>query len=168
MGSGLPIDPDFIFFSRFWPKRIDIGLGPGPLLNNIYHKKALQDKGYTAETFVTQCYHITRDFDLCIHEWLPCRLAGKKALARVAATLIAIVVSVTRYRCLYLYFDGGPLGVSGWFPQAWEPRLIKMAGLKTVLLAYGSDVQEMSRSPHLYFKTPSQSNIQNIVFFGIG
>ena len=44
-------------------KKIDIGLGPEPMINNVYHKKALQIYGYTAETFVDSIYFITSEFD---------------------------------------------------------------------------------------------------------
>ncbi len=49
---------------RYSKKSIDIGLGPEPLINNIYHKQALELYGYTAQTFVTNVYFITDKFDI--------------------------------------------------------------------------------------------------------
>lgn len=40
--------------SRFVKKPVDIGLGPHPLINNVYHKTALERRGYSAETSVVQ------------------------------------------------------------------------------------------------------------------
>ena len=37
----LPLVIIFSFIARFKKKSIDVGLGPEPLINNIYHKKAL-------------------------------------------------------------------------------------------------------------------------------
>ncbi len=41
------------FLSRFAKRKYDIGLGPMPLINNIYFKKALESQGYTVQTYVT-------------------------------------------------------------------------------------------------------------------
>ena len=51
------------FISRLVKKRIDVGLGPDPLINNVYHRKALELSGFKAETFVTSVFHITKDFN---------------------------------------------------------------------------------------------------------
>ena len=59
--------PFFILLSiisRFLKKPIDVGLGPMPLINNVYHKKALIMYGYSAETFVDTIWHITKNFDV--------------------------------------------------------------------------------------------------------
>ena len=53
----------FAIVSRILNFRKGIGLGPEPLINNVYHKKALEKYGYTAETFVTDTYFITSEFD---------------------------------------------------------------------------------------------------------
>ena len=56
------------FLARFYKKPIDVGLGPEPLINNFYHKRALELFGYTAETFVKKTYFIIKDFDFKILE----------------------------------------------------------------------------------------------------
>jgi len=50
--------------ARFVHKRYDVGIGPEPLINNVYHKKALERYGYTAKTFVGETYFITSEFDV--------------------------------------------------------------------------------------------------------
>ena len=51
------------FLSRLSRRKVDVGIGPDPLINNIYHKKSLNQKGYTAETFCYSSYYITDNFD---------------------------------------------------------------------------------------------------------
>lgn len=136
--------------ARFVPKKIDIGLGPLPLINNIYHKKVFQSRGYTAETFALQVWHITSDFDIRAdqHPWAKIPKIGYRLnlLRFMAQTLF-------RYRCILIYFDGSVMGVTN-TTLLWrfEPFLYALANVKTLVLAYGSDVQDMSRSPNLLFK----------------
>jgi glycosyltransferase involved in cell wall biosynthesis len=130
--------------SRLAPRRVDVGLGPEPLINNLYHKRALQLYGYSAETFVSSVYFITSDFDIRGD----LILGGRLALLRPYYLFLR---SLFRYRMLYIYFNGGPLMVR---PVMWrlEPLLYRMAGLRVVVMPYGGDVQDMSRSPNLSFK----------------
>ena len=132
-------------------KPVDVGLGPHPLINNVYHKKALTRRGYTAETFVYKTYYITDDFDIDIE-----RRFGLASLPlpanRLIAALLAFALAVWRYRLLYIYFNGGPLSVLPGFLGRSEALFFHLAGVKTVVMPYGSDVQDMTRSPNLYFK----------------
>ena len=124
-------------------KPIDIGLGPHPLINNIYHKAALRRYGYTAETFVTSLYYITADFDRI--------LLSTNLLVRALLQVVALNLMIFRYRCIYLYFDGGPFGQDR-ILWRFEALLLKLAGVRIVLMPYGSDVQDMSLSHNLNFK----------------
>ena len=45
-------------------KKYDIGVGPDPLINNVYHKASLIGVGYKTYTFVDRVYYITDKFDL--------------------------------------------------------------------------------------------------------
>jgi hypothetical protein len=60
----MPIFFLIAFCRRFRRKPIDVGLGPEPLINNLYHKKALGHYGYSAETFVADVYFITDKSDV--------------------------------------------------------------------------------------------------------
>ncbi len=126
---------------RFKPKTFDIGLGPEPLINNVYHKRALQLNGYRVQTFVEDVYFITDRFDV----------RGDKRFKRPLVYYYLFFLSAARYRCIYIYFNGGALGCTR---QLWrlEPFLYRLAGVKTVVLPYGGDVQDMTRSPNLIFK----------------
>lgn len=134
---------------RFSRKPIDIGLGPEPLINNIYHKMALERYGYTAQTFVDDVYFVTDKFDVLGHQMFP----GKKGrLRRFLIHLYLFIESLRRYKCLYVYFNGGALGLTTRLLWHVEPFLYKLANVKVVVMPYGSDIQEMSRSPNLLFK----------------
>jgi glycosyltransferase involved in cell wall biosynthesis len=131
---------------------VDVGLGPEPLINNVYHKMALERYGYTAETFVSDVYFITDKFDIRGDKIFSSRYAFMKKPLTYLSYLYLFVMSIFRYKCLYIYFNGGPLGLGT--PILWrvEPFLYKLANVKIVVMPYGGDVQDMSRSPHLLFK----------------
>jgi len=118
-------------------KRIDIGLGPEPLINNVYHKKSLEIYGFSAETFVTSTFFITQDFD--------------KIFVMPLRSFIAFAYAIFNYRCLFIYFNGGPLRRFPFLKRV-EPLLLKIARVKIVVMPYGSDVQYMQFSKNLYFK----------------
>lgn len=133
---------------RLGRRNIDIGLGPEPLINNIYHKQALELYGYTAQTFVSDVYFITDRFDIRGD-----KLSSRRyPFPRLITYLYLWIVALLRYKCIYIYFNGGPLGLNTVFLWRIEPILYKLANLKVVVMPYGSDVQEMSRSPNLLFK----------------
>ncbi len=50
--------------ARLCPKRVDVGLGPEPLISYVYYKQLLIERGYSAETYVNQVYFITDKFDV--------------------------------------------------------------------------------------------------------
>lgn len=139
----LPCVVAFAGFSRFLPRSVDIGLGPEPLINNVYHKKALLRCGYTVETFVTSLYFITHEFD-----W---KFISNSRLIRLLIPVAVFCFAVTRYRCIYFYFNGGPLSESV-FLWNLEPFLLRMAGVRTVVMPYGSDIQCLDRCSNLLFR----------------
>lgn len=108
--------------------RSRIAFGPEPLINSVHHARALRRQGYEVTTFVSHVYYITKDFDLRLERWRPWNNYA----------LFAFVVC--RCKVLYIYFNGGPLG---WTPlRGIEPYLLRLAGVRTVVLAYGGDVQD--------------------------
>jgi glycosyltransferase involved in cell wall biosynthesis len=130
--------------ARLIPKSVDVGLGPEPMVSYVYHKRALERQGFSAQTFVREVYFITDAFDVRADLLLPGPLS---ALAKYYLFILA----VSRYRCLYTSFKGGPLGVCALLWRI-EPFLYRVAGVKTVILPYGSDVQVLTRSPNLLYK----------------
>tara|TARA_B100000242_G_C43053992_1_gene492717 strand:- start:3752 stop:4939 length:1188 start_codon:yes stop_codon:yes gene_type:complete len=134
------------FLARFYKKPIDVGLGPEPLINNFYHKRALELFGYTAETFVKKTYYIIKDFDFKFS-------TGSKIKDFILFRLLFIdfFFCLFRYKSLYIYFNGGPL-LNSFFLWKFEPFLFKLAKLKIVVMPYGSDVQTLDQTPNLYLK----------------
>jgi hypothetical protein len=132
--------------SRLLSKRCDIGIGPLPLINNVYHKEAMHRYGYQCETFAYNPYYITREFDR-VDDWSRCpRVLRRLRLIRFAFAYLF------RYRCLYLYFNGHILGLSTRWLWCIEPWLLKLANVRTVILGYGGDVQDLRRSANLLLR----------------
>lgn len=137
-------------YARFFAKRqFDVGLGPQPLINNIYHKKALERFGYTAKTFVLNTYFITTDFDYNF---------GLKSWPNSIKALAAFTHTVMNYKVLYTYFNGTMLYMKS-LPKflrnivfKLEPALYKLAGLKLVVMPYGGDVHNLSLCGNLAMK----------------
>lgn len=131
--------------ARFISKKVDVGLGPDPLINNLYHKKALELFGYSVETFVNGVYHIASDFDIRFDTKL-------NFLPRYLRIYFMYLFVIFRYKILYIYFNGGPLGFYTTFLWRLEPYLYKIANVKVVLMPYGSDVQDFRKYQDLLFK----------------
>lgn len=119
-----------------------VGLGPEPLINNIYHKRALETCGYTAETFVYTDNFISSSYDVNL---------AKKRWSLLRKSLWMFLRTVFRYRVLFIYFNGGPLNHTRML-RGLEPFLLRLGGVKVVAMPFGGDVQVMHRSPNLYFK----------------
>lgn len=124
--------------SRLAPRPVDVGIGPLPTINSRYHKRCLERYGYRCETFVYQLWYLTDDFDVNIG----------RACPRAFGPYVSFLFVLFRYHCLYTYFSGGPLGFTTLLGK-WEPFLLSLAGIKTVVMPFGGDVHELSRSKNL-------------------
>ncbi len=135
--------------ARLSAKSVDAGFGPDPLINNVYHRRAMQLAGHSAETFCIEPYFITREFDRVFlgMGWSgPLRLLGI-FIARIRCFWWV----VGRHRVLYASFAGGPLGP---MQLLWrfEPALLRLAGVRTVILPFGGDVHLPERIDNLAFR----------------
>jgi glycosyltransferase involved in cell wall biosynthesis len=124
--------------SRLARRQVHVGLGPVPSINSRYHKQCLQRFGYRAETFVYHTWYLTSDFDIPFQKYLP----------RALCPYVAYVFCLFRYQCLYTYFTGGPLGPTTLLARC-EPYLLRLAGIKTVIMPFGADVHELTRAKNL-------------------
>lgn len=127
--------------SRLAPRRVDVGLGPEPLINNVHHARALRKAGWSAETFVSNVYYVTQDFD------------ARPRLGQLPKPLgqsWLFVRALFRYRALFFYLNGGPLAGTRFLRRS-EPWLLRIAGIRMVVMPYGSDVQDLTRSKNLAF-----------------
>lgn len=125
-------------------KKKMIGIGPVPLINSIFHKKCLEKYGYNCETFVDSIWHITEDFDYKPSQRL-------NFFFQPFIPYILFVRSIFKYNCIYIYFSGGPLRLTTLLVFL-EPYLLKLAKIKVVCMAFGSDVQVHTRIKNLKFK----------------
>jgi len=121
--------------SRVSRRPIDVGLGPLPTINSQYHKQCLERFGYRCETFVYYTWYFTDAFDVNIGRYCP----------RAFGPYIAYIFCLFRYKCLYTYFTGGPLGFTTLLARC-EPFLFRLAGIKTVLMPFGADVHVLTRT----------------------
>lgn len=124
--------------SRMKSKPVDVGIGPEPLVNNVYYKQALKSQGYTSETFVQEVYYITDKFDV---------RGDLKSRFLYLRMFYLFFHALFSYHILYIYFTGGTLLL--W---RFEPWLYRAAGIKTVVMPYGADIQDMLRCPNLAFR----------------
>jgi glycosyltransferase involved in cell wall biosynthesis len=124
-------------FIRLIPKSFDIGIGPLPMINNIYWARALRKKGYLVETFVNKTYYITSEFDVLLKN-------GWNIIFYYCPAL-SFLRAAARYRCVYIYFNGGPLQQIP-FLRLIEPALFRLANVRTVVMPYGSDCQLLERT----------------------
>ena len=143
----LLIIPCFVisYLSRYSSRKIDVGLGPEPLISNVYHKKALIQRGYSAETFVSEVYFITNEFDINLSRW------RSNLLTAVLIPFYLFLRCLFRYKSLFIHFHGGPLWTTRILDR-FEPHFYRMAKIRVVVMPYGSDVQVLTRSKNLYFK----------------
>jgi glycosyltransferase involved in cell wall biosynthesis len=124
--------------SRLVSRPIDVGIGPSPSVNGRYHKRCLERFGYSCETFVYHTWYFTADFDVNIGRYCP----------RALGPYVTYLFCLFRYKCIYTYFDGGPLGFTTLLARC-EPFLLALAGIKTVLMPFGADVHVLTRSKNL-------------------
>lgn len=138
-------------YARFFSKdRFDVGLGPQPLINNLYHKRALELYGYSAKTFVINTFFITSDFDYRF---------GEIDASNLVKALKTYTHTVCNYKILYTYFNGTMLYVKQKAPVFvqnlifyTEPWLYKLAKMKLVVMPYGGDVHDLSHCYNLSMK----------------
>ena len=134
------------FISRFINKRFDIGVGPDPLLNSIYHKQSLEHAGYKVQTFCYKPYFITKKFDIIF--------SSKGIFSRLLITLTRwpFVYCIFNHKAFFIYFNGGPLYPFSFYLWKFEPLFLNIAGIKTVVLPYGGDVQDLTKTSNYLFK----------------
>ena len=131
--------------SRF-KRKYNVGFGPEPLINNVHHKKALLSNGIEAETFVTHCYYISNEFDIII---------------KGEFSYLFFIKLLLRYKAVFYYFNGGLLSFS--YPRitllcSLEPFFLKLANIKTILMPYGSDIQDFNVYNDVVYKNAYNSD----------
>lgn len=136
--------------SRSRKRPIEIGFGPEPLLNHVSAVKACRAVGIRAESYCVIPYYITRDFDRILDED-PAGPVDRLPARRLWIHLFGFVWAIRRYRIHAVSCRGGLLGVVP-FLRAIEPLLLRLAGVRTLVLPYGSDVQRLPLNPNPRFR----------------
>ncbi len=136
--------------TRLRRRDVDIGFGPEPLVNNLHFVAAAHSVGLTAESYCTNPYHIADAFDHVLARGdtlspppLPPR--------RLWLHLLGFIWTIGRFRVLAISCHGGLLGRIPVL-RGLEPMLLRMAGVKTIILPYGSDVQTLDCNPSPRFR----------------
>lgn len=142
--------------ARFSRKPVDVGIGPEPLISHVHHKKALEQYGYSVETFVAMVYFITGDFDRRFDQKF--QRIPVRQLRTLLAYLGLYFLVIRRYKGIFIYFNGGCLMFSRYLLWRLEPFFYHLAKVKVVVMPYGGDVQDMTRSPNLLFKDAMASD----------
>lgn len=129
--------------------------GKVPLISIKYHSLAMRRLGYESTTVVDEVYSINSrdDYDVVAAELVD-RLALVRLLPRFMRVALQPYVTfawaLRRFDVFTVYANGRILYTTPLSSR--ELQLLHRAGKKVVLLAYGSDVQVMSRSRELPFK----------------
>ena len=129
--------------------------GTIPMINMKYHSQAMRRLGYESETVVAHIYdiHSREDYDVLTSELVE-GLPFAKHLPRLARRLIEPYVTfawaIKNFDVFTIYTTGTILRTTPLRHR--DLQLLHRAGKKIVLLAYGADVQVMSRFRGLPFK----------------
>lgn len=145
--------PLISMFSRLAKRNIDVGLGPDPLINNVYFSEALKYAGFSSETFVNNENYITDNYDKIF-----CRKKMHKVLKFIYLSLGVYLYTIYNYKCIYIYMNGLSLCYTWAKQYRWyilpklEPVLYKIANIRIVAMAYGGDVYTYESCNSLYYR----------------
>jgi glycosyltransferase involved in cell wall biosynthesis len=129
--------------------------GKVPLINMRYHSLAMRRLGYESTTVVDGVYSINSrdDYDVLTPD-LVARTPMIRRLPRLMRVVLEPYVTfgwALRNFDVFTFYANGRI-LFGTPLRYRELQLLRRAGKKVVLLAYGSDVQVLSRSRSLPFK----------------
>lgn len=140
---------------RSHPAKPRLFWGTIPMINMKYHSQAMRKLGYESSTVVAHIYdiHSREDYDVLTSELVDAK-PWAKHLPRLARKLVEPYVTfawaIRNFDIFTIYTTGTILRLT---PLKYrELQLLHRAGKKVVLLAYGADVQVMSRFRGLPFK----------------
>ena len=135
--------------------------GPIPIISNKYWSQAMAAAGYHSRTLMFDYYariNQAADYDHYCDEifrrWP--RILGKPA-ASLLASYVGFLRGIWSFDIQHLSFGGGYLGWT--MLWRWEAWLLKLAGVKTVLMPYGADAYMYSR-----IADPSLRHVMNISY----
>jgi hypothetical protein len=118
--------------------------GPVPILNNKYWCNALKESGYVSHTLMTGHYPINKkeDFDYYLGDYIKSSDFFKKYFNRFVRFFEFIEI-INSYDIIHIPCTGFIL--SDTFLKGYELKLLKLAGVKIVVIPYGGDYFRYSR-----------------------
>lgn len=117
--------------------------GSRPIISFSYWAKALQAAGHPSISIMQDVFAINRasDFNILFRDlaprWLP------QTIAMGIGTLRALMFVLRRGKVLHMPYEGFALHWSCWW--FLESRLLRTAGVRSVILPYGADFYAYSR-----------------------
>lgn len=122
-------------------KRNKLIWGIDPILNIKYWSHAVRGLGYESVTVVNGIYNAINknsDFDIIITDLMPSFFKSRK-ISRIVAFLFII----RNASVFHISFSGGPISRSSFWRL--EGYLLKKAGIRVVVIPYGSDIWMYSK-----------------------
>jgi len=107
--------------------------GITPIINIISNSKAVKLYGYKSNTVVYNTYYITDEFDYNLEKYF------KNKFTRYFVRWVTFLWVLIKYEIIHFYFDDGFLKDT--FISKLELPLLKFAGKKIIVSAYGSDIR---------------------------
>jgi glycosyltransferase involved in cell wall biosynthesis len=119
--------------------------GPVPILNNKYWSLAMRSGGWQSTTVMREHYAINEksDFDHYFEDLTPRMLPSR--LRGLLGPFAAAAYILRRGQVLHMPFTGGPLAET--VLRKLEAHLLRLGGVRTVIIPYGSDAYLYSRVP---------------------
>jgi glycosyltransferase involved in cell wall biosynthesis len=142
----LALFPLFVVLMVVMPKRRRrLMWGPIPIANYKYWSAAMREGGWESQTFMRSWFDVINarsDFDLYFDDLFP-RFLRNTPVAAILRPFVAFLYITRHASVLHLPYTGGPLGST----VVWraEAHLLRMAGIRTIVLAHGGDVYMYSR-----------------------
>jgi len=122
--------------------------GPDPVISNKYWSAAMKQAGWDSRTLMKTYYpaiNRREDFDVYFEDLASC--IRPRRFAAAIAPLFAHLYVVRHAAVAHIPISGGPLGRT----PIWrfEAHLLRLAGVRTVVLPYGADGFMYSMIPDL-------------------
>jgi len=140
---------------RSHPAKPRLFWGTIPIINMKYHSLAMQRLGYESTTVAAHIYaiHSREDYDVLTAELVEAMPLAKRVpplMRRLIEPYVTFAWALRNFDVFTIYASGTILRPT---PLRYhELQFLHRAGKKVVLLAYGADVQVMSRIRGLPFK----------------
>lgn len=130
-----------IFIKKLFHIKPAVVWGVTPIINIIPNSESIKKLGYKSKTVVYHAYYITNEFDYNFEKYF------KNRITAIFAPFVVFLWSLLKFEVFNFYFDGGFLKDT--FARKAELPLLRFAGKKIVIFAYGGDVRYKSLTDKL-------------------